>query len=81
MEQTTHVQYQCRSPRKLLFNIVKKVLFTAIVGVIFDKILCRGISAKQKVEFEYQGQNWRNTQLGLLVLERRNFVTFHLDKL
>lgn len=62
-------------------TLSKKSFFIAIVSVIFDNILCRGISAKQKVEFEYQGQNWRNRQLGLLVLERRNFVTFHLDKL
>jgi len=62
-------------------TLSKMSFFIAIVSVIFDNILCHGISAKQKVEFEYQGQNWQNRQLGLLVVERRNFVTFHLDKL
>lgn len=81
MERTTRVQYQCQSPRKLLFNIVKKILFSVIVSTIFDNILYRDISTRQKVEFEYQDQNWQNRQLGLLVLEQRNFVTFHRDKL
>ena len=81
MEQTTRVQYQCQSPRKLLFNIVKKLLIIVIVSSIFDNILYRDISTRQKVEFECPDQNWQNRQLGLLVLEQRNFVTFHRGKL
>ena len=81
MEQTIHAQYQYQSPQKLLFNIVKKVLFIMTVSTIFDNILCRGKSARQKVEFVYLDRNLQNRQLGLLVLERQNFVTFHQDKL
>ena len=48
---------------------------------VFDNILCHDISAKQKVEFEYQDRNWQNKLLGLLVPEQRSFETFHRDKL